>query len=338
MVLVVLLGSALASGTEAALFSAPMVRIRALVEDGSRRAKMLFDIKENLGRPIAGVVILNNVFNIVGSIVIGGTAAQALDSTWLGVFSGVLTFLVIVVSEIIPKTIGERHSLTISLAVAAPVKVLTVVLMPVIWFIERLTGPLDKGELGSQGIREQEIKILAKDSHQAGGISRWEADLVQKVFHLKEQTANDIMTPRVSMTSLDGERTLEDAITDVMDSVHSRMIVVGESQDDVIGVVLRHELLTALATGASQSRVKDHAREVHTVPQSVSAQELLSSFRARREHLHVVRDEYGGVAGIVTLEDVLEELTGEILDETDKVADLQEKARRDQQSKRNGVG
>jgi CBS domain containing-hemolysin-like protein len=335
-VLIVLLGSALCSGTEAALFSTPHIQIKTLAEEGSARAKKLLGIKEALGRPIATIVILNNIFNIVGSIIIGGMAAEMFDSAVLGIFTAVVTFLVIVFSEIIPKTIGERHCLKISLAAAGPIRVLTTLFSPVIWLIERFTGSLDRTAI-SHNIREQELKLLAKDSHKAGSISRWESDLIQRVFQLKEKTAGELMTPRVAMTSLEGSSTLAESEEKISASVHSRIVVVGEAVDDVLGVALKDELLRSLIAGSKDRSLAELVRPVHVVPTSVSAQELLTSFRSRREHLHIVSDEFGGVAGVVTLEDVLEELTGEILDETDVVADLQEEARREQQSRSEGV-
>ncbi len=326
-VLVVLIGSALCSSTEAALFSVPIARVKKLAEEGVKSAIVLVGIKESLARPIAAIVILNNIFNIVGSIAVGSMAHSLYGEAWVAVISGVLTFLVIVCAEIIPKTLGERYSSQIAVGAARPVYVITVVLSPVIILIEAITKPMQKGA-NPMAVDEQEIQILARDSMAAGEIGEAEADLIQRVFGLKSKTAHDIMTPRVSVSTLDGECTIEECRELLARSQHSRLIIIGESQDDVLGVGLKSELLGELVDGRGHRQVKSLLRDVIAVPTSVSASQLLRSFQESRQHLHLVLDEYGGVAGVVTLEDVLEELTGEILDETDRVADLQEFARR----------
>lgn len=325
-VLIVLLSSALCSGSEAALFSVSLIKVRQLAQSKKAAALALLAIREHMSRPIATIVILNNVANIVGSIVVGSIATNVLGSRWLGLFSGILTFLVIVFSEIIPKTVGERFADRIALYVARPVQALTYILTPLVWTVERVTAPITKGKT-SPTTNEAEIKLLAHIGHQEGIIEDDESEMIQRVFKLNDLTAEDLMTPRVAMTYLRGRLSLAEAKEDIIASPHSRIIVTGETVDDVLGTVLKDELLTAIVEGKDNVTVSGLARQVKFVPEGVRADSLLAAFRKTRQHLVVVIDEYGGVAGVVTLEDVLETLTGEIIDETDIFADLRAAAK-----------
>ena len=326
VVLIMLAGSAICSATETALFSVPLVRVRQLAQSKKRTALTLLAIRQKMNRPIATVVILNNIFNIVGSIVIGSMAAKVLGDAWLGVFSAILTFLIIIFGEIVPKTLGERYAETFALFVAVPVKFLTFLFTPLVWLMEKVTTPFTKGKK-MPTTNEAEIRFLASIGYQEGVIEDDEAEMIQRVFQLNDLTATDLMTPRVIITYLRGNSTLAEVKQETIRSQHTRIIVIEDSLDQVMGVVLKDELLTAMIEGLANQQVATLTRPVPFVPEMMRADKLLKAFQSRREHLMVVLDEYGGVSGVVTLEDVLEVLTGEIVDETDKSIDLQEIAR-----------
>lgn len=329
-VLIVLISSALCSGAEAALFSVPLVRVRQLGETRKPAALALLKIRQKMSRPIATIVILNNVANIVGSIVVGGIATQVLGSQWLGVFSGLLTFLVIIFAEIIPKTLGERYAERIGLIVARPVLLLTRIFTPLVWCIEKVTAPITKG--GRYPVtNEAEIRLLAHIGSQEGIIDKRESDMIQRVFRLNDLTADDIMTPRVNLTYLHGDETLGEAKSAILASQHSRIIVIGNSIDNVQGIVFKNELLAAMVEAKYDQPIVSFKHEPQFVPESTHADRLLEVFQKTRRHLVVVLDEFGGTAGVVTLEDVLEVLTGEIVDETDTVIDLRHVMRRRRQ-------
>jgi len=330
-VLIVIVGSALCSGSEAALFSVSVVKVQKLAHEEVRSAKMLLRIRENMSRPIATIVILNNIFNIVGSIVVGRVAANVLGSEWLGAFSAILTFLVIICSEIIPKTLGERYAEPVALAVAAPVAGLTKLMLPLVWLVERMVSPITRGAIRPV-TNEAEIRLLAHIGQQEGTIEEDEAALIDRVFRLNDLTAGMLMTPRVSITYLPGTKTLAQVQEQLITSQHSRILVTGSSIDEVLGIVLRHELLLALIEGKGDTMLDAYIRKVRFVPEMVRADKLLTTFQVNHEHLAVVVDEFGGVAGVVTLEDVLEVLTGEIVDETDRVVDLREWTRQRHQA------
>ena len=326
VVLIVLAGSALCAATETAILSVSRIRVRQLAQSKKPAALALFSIRQRINRPIATIVILNNIFNIVGSIVIGSLAAREWGDAQLGIFSAILTFLIIVFGEIVPKTLGERFAERIALILAMPVRFITVIFIPLVWLVERVTLPFTKGKK-LPTTNEAEIKLLTNIGHQEGVIENDEAEMIQRVFQLNDLTAADVMTPRVTITYLRGELTLAEAKKDIIASQHSRILVIEETIDRTIGLVLKSELLAATIEGKSDSKIKDLVRPVRFVPETVKADKLLKTFQQTREHLAVVLDEYGGVSGVVTLEDVLEVLTGEIVDETDKIIDLQAIAR-----------
>ena len=324
---VVLLSSAICSGSEAALFSVPIVKVRRLAQSNRSEALALLSIREQMNRPIATIVILNNIANIVGTSVVTILASKVLGSQWLGLVSGTLTFLVILFSEIIPKTVGERYSEQIALVIARPVSGLTRILTPLVWCIEKVTTPLTAGS-NSFTTDEAEIQLLAKMGQEAGTIEDDEFEMIRKIFNLNDMMAADLMTPRVVMTYLKGDLTLAEAKADILTSPHSRIIVIGETLDEVTGVALKTELLAGIIQGKLDQPISNFAYTVQFVLGRKRADQLLSIFQQTRQHLAVVVDEYGGVSGVVTLEDVLEVLTGQLVDETDTIDDLQEFARK----------
>lgn len=324
-VLVVLLGSGLCSGTETALLSVPGVRARQLAEVGGRRARALLAIKQHITRPISAIVVLNNVFNIVGSIAVGTVAANEFGERWVGVVSGVLTFLVILFAEIMPKTLGERYAEQVSLWVAIPVRGLTTLMTPLVFVFETLMRPLTRGER-APSTNEMEIRLLAEIGRKEGFIEDDEVEMIQRVFQLNDRTARDLMSPRTAVTWLDADRKITDAREEIVASEHSRIVVAEGDLDRVVGIALKHDLLAALLE-REPTAVRAYARPVEAVPWLARADDLLQLFRRRQEHLALVIDEYGGTMGVVTLEDVVEVLTGPIIDETDRRPDLRGYAR-----------
>ncbi|TAF07376.1 MAG: HlyC/CorC family transporter [Nostocales cyanobacterium] len=326
-VFIIISGSALCSCTETALFSVSTLRVRQLAELKNPAAVALLGIRENMNRPIATIVILNNTFNIIGSILTGNIATQVLGDRWLGLFSGILTFLIIIFGEIIPKTIGERYSEQIAILTAIPITGLSIAFTPLVWILENVTAPFSRGRKRPT-TNEAEIKLLANIGQQEGIIQSDEAEMIQRVFRLNDVTASDLMTPQIMLTYIRGNLTLAEAKADIIASQHTRIIVIDESIDQVIGFALKQSLLTAMIEGSSEQKIADLSRKVRFVPEIIRADQLLKNFIESREHLAVVVDEYGCVAGVITLEDVLEVITGEIVDETDKTVDLQEIARK----------
>lgn len=327
VVTIVLLGSAFCSGAETALLSISPIKVRQLAQSKKPAALALASIRLKINRPIATIVILNNIFNIIGSIIIGSLTSKLLGDNWLGIFSGVFTFLIIVFGEIVPKTLCQRYAEPICLLIAIPIKFLTLIFTPLVWLVEHVTAPFTQGQV-LPTTNEAEIKFLTNIGFQEGVIEDDEAEMIQRVFQLNDLNASDLMTPRIIITYLKGDQTLNECQKEIIKSQHTRILVIDETIDNVTGLVLKDELLTAMIKGNSDRSIDTLKRPVHFVPETNRADKLLKVFQENREHLAVVLDEYGGVAGVVTLEDVLEVLTGEIVDETDRNVDLQEIARK----------
>ncbi len=325
VVLIILSGSALFSCVEAALFSISLCQAKVLAEKKKRGSASLVAVKTNIRRPITVIVILNNAFNVVGSIIVGAMAANLLGGIWIGVVSAILTFLVIIVGEIIPKTIGENYAEPIALFVAAPLLASTKLFLPVIWVIEKITSPF-AGK--SRMVSEEEIRILSHLGHLEGSIEKDEQEMIQKVFRLNDLSARNIMTPRTVIEAFEADKTLRELENEIYSVSHSRLPVFNEDLDDIVGICHQRNLLIALGKDQKEKKISDFMEEPKSVSEKMKADELLPFFQNRRCHLAIVKDEFGGTSGVVTLEDVLEQLVGEIIDETDEEIDMRIKARK----------
>ena len=318
LVLALVLASGLTSMSEAALFSVPISKVYLARDEKRSGGHRLAVIKENMQRPISALVILNNLINILGSVMVGYKAADVLGDYWKGYFAGSLTFLIIVFSEIIPKTVGERYNLRISLLAAPPLTVVTWLLLPGIWVIEQIARPFS-GKANKDVTSEDEIRMMADMGKKAGLISGEENRLISRAFRLNDVTAHEIMTHRLELASLENNTPLAEINPSDLDMSHSRIVVTREGDlDNIAGIIYLRDLLLALAEDKTDLKVGDLKKPAHMVHESTPAHQLLEQFKVKHQHLFVVLDEYGGTSGVVSLEDVLEELVGEIIDETDE--------------------
>jgi CBS domain containing-hemolysin-like protein len=309
--------SALTSMTEAALFSVRISRIHLAVEEKRPGSRRLLALKKNLQRPVAAIVILNNVFNIAGSICVGILAENIYGGLGVGVVTACLTFCIIVFAEIIPKTIGARFCDAIALSMAPVVLLATRVLLPVILLAQWLASPLNRFA-PADVTSEEEIRVVASLGRDAGTISSHESDLIMKTLRLDDRTAREIMTHRLKVQSLARDTLLRDLEPAAVYRLPSRIVVTEDGDHDkVSGVVYQRDLLLAIAEGRTARRISELKRPAHFVHGGTRAHRLLQEFQRTRQHLFVVVDEDGRMSGVVTLEDVLEELVGEIEDETD---------------------
>ena len=316
-VALLVLSSGLISMVEAALFSVPLSRVHWAVDRKRHGSQRLLLIKQHLHRPVAALVILNNASNIGGSIFVGQFSERVFGSKWIALFSACLTFLIILLGEIIPKMLGEKFSGPIALRAAPAVILVTRILLPVIWLVEKITLPLSRLE-GTQVTKEEEIRVLASLSNTRGAISRHESELIRRAFRLNDVTARDMMTHRLMLSFLPSEKPLSELKAENILQLHSRILVAAEGDlDKINGVVYQRDLLLALAQGRTAGAVGDLKHPVHVVYEASPAHQLLREFQRTHQHLFVVIDEYGGTSGVISLEDVLEELVGEIEDETD---------------------
>jgi CBS domain containing-hemolysin-like protein len=315
--LLLLVVSFCASCSEAALFAVSYSKVAAAADQGRTGASSLLEVKDRMARPIMTLVILNNFGNVLGSMLVGAMADDILGSQLLGVFSAVLTFLIIVFGEILPKTIGERYADPLAFWLARPILVASVLFMPGIWLIETLTRPITGGR-DTSPTSEEEIRTLSRLGEQAGVIDQVEHQIINRAFRLNDVTARELMTPYAKADTLDGKRTVTES-KEFLKEAHSRIPVWEDNIDNIVGVVHQRDLLQALVDGSGAETVSSLVGDPLFVPFTMTGDDLLRHFQTTKQHLAIVVNEGGTVLGLVTLEDVLEELVGEIADETDVV-------------------
>lgn len=318
LVIGVLLVSGLCSMTEAAILSLPLVKTRILFDQKRRGAKDLLIIKENIHSAIATIVVLNNSVNIVGSIFVGRQALSLFGNEWLGLVSAVITFLIIVISEVIPKTIGEHYKVMVSLSSAKILRSIMFLFKPMIQILIVMTSIFRKGPIAPK-VTEEEIKAMLRLGRDAGTVEVDEEKLCNKVFKLNDVRASHIMKPIDQIYALPAEGTLTEIRDSILNSKHSRIAVYDKDVSKIIGIAQQRILLKEIAKDNYEAKVKDFMTRPIFVNENEKADDLLSKFQAYHQHLFIVQDKEGRNVGIVSMEDVLEELFGEIYDERDKV-------------------
>ncbi len=326
----VLLVSAACSLSEAALYSVRMPYIRQLMDSGSRAGKVLAHFKANMERPITAILILNTAANTAGASVAGAQARQLLGEAALFWFSAAFTLSVLFFSEIIPKVAGVSYRRTVSRAISLPLDFVVRALYPFVWASRLIARLFQSGEQQFMA-PEEEVHQIAAMSAEEGSILPIEAELVTNVLRLNEIKARDIMTPRTVVFKLPAARTVSEVAGDIGHTPHTRIPIHSEDDpEDWLGWVLKQDILTLLAQDRFSVQLAMLKKPLGFVPEVTPGHRLLNEFLKRRTHILAVVDEYGGMAGIVTLEDVLESLLGEeIVDETDSVVDLRKEALRE---------
>lgn len=328
-VAIVLIVSALCSLTEAAVYAVRMPYIRQLTESGSTAGTLLTGFKKNMERPITAILIINTAANTAGAVVAGAQARQVFGEASLIWFSAGFTVLVLFFSEIMPKVAGVTYNRSVARAVSVPLSAVITALYPVVWLSQRVSRALRHGKPPPVA-PEAEVRQMAALSAEEGSILPFESELVKNVLRLDEVKARDIMTPRTVVFKLPANATVKDVAEDTSKSPYARIpIWATDDPDNWIGVVFRTDILASLARDEFDTTLDSLRKPLGFVPDMARGHRLLDEFIRRREHLMGVVDEYGGMLGIVTLEDVFESLIGrEIVDETDAIVDLQAVARR----------
>ncbi len=313
----VLFTSGLCSMVEAAILSLPLLKARILFEQKRKGSKDLLIIKENIQAVIASIVVLNNSVNIIGSIFVGQQVIRIFGNRWLGISSAILTFLIIVVAEIIPKTIGENSKVSVSLASAKVLRVLVWILRPLVR-IFIFTANLFRKRSSVPKVTEEEIKAMLKLGRDAGTVEVDEEKLCNKVFKLNDVRASHIMRPIEQIYALPSDQTLIGVKDSILNSQYSRIAVYEKDASNIIGVCQQRVLLREIAKDNYDAKIKDFISRPVFVNENEKADDLLNKFQVYHQHLFIVQDKSGKNIGIVSMEDVLEELFGEIYDEKDK--------------------
>jgi len=317
IILVVLLFlSAFFSGTEAAFLSLSDAKIEAMVKKKAPRAKLLQKFAKNSRRTLVTILIGNNIVNIASASLATVVATEIFDSAGVGIATGVMTILILIFGEIIPKSYADNYNERVAGLAAPMIQFLQWILFPFVIFFVWLTN-LVAGKETADNISEEEIKILAHTGAKQGNIEQDEHVMMKNLFQFNDISADDIMTPRVQGIFLDEEMTIDQAGEIVEKSPYSRYPVMRETPDTIIGFVHARDIMIAYKKDKEEKSIKKILHPIFSIPAQMKLDELLREFQKRQTHMAIVVDEFGGTEGIVTLEDVLEELVGEITDEHD---------------------
>ncbi len=314
---------------EAALYAVSPARVEQLFESGTSAGKRLQRLRSNIDKPIAAILALNTIAHTAGAAVSGMLAADVFDSIGVGVFSVILTLAILFLSEIIPKTLGVFHADKLAPLLCGSIELVIHLLWPLVKASQSLTKLLsgDAATLGS--VTEDEILAMSRLGHRHGSLSDEEARWMQNALKLDRVKVADILTPRTVIQSLPKDTSVADAAETALSWPHKRLpLTVGADLDEIVGIAIREDILHAASAGESDMTLEKLKRPASFVPNTMKVSDLLNQALRERRHLFIVVDEYGGTAGVVTLEDAIETLLGaEIVDESDAAADLRRLAR-----------
>ena len=328
----VLVVSCICSLLEAALYSLSASQIEMLAAQGRTSGKILKRLHKDIQRPISAILTLNTLANTGGAAIAGAAFVGVFGTDKEVYFTVAISLGVLIFSEIIPKTAGVVYARSLARVIARPIQWLVWIFAPFIWLNQFITRLITQGAPDVPEVAPEEIEITAQMSRRSGAISPEQERVIQNILKLDELRARDVMTPRTVVHCLDRDLTLTEARQLSGSWVHSRVPLYEGERENIVGLVLRRDAFNALADGRDQARLSEVERPIHSVPESARASQLLEEYIQRREHLFSVVDEYGGFAGIVTLEDVIEEIVGrEIVGEFDPAIDMQEQARQERQ-------
>ncbi|MFC1866718.1 hemolysin family protein [Thermodesulfobacteriota bacterium] len=312
---------------EAVLYSVPLRHIETMVREKKQGGKIFKELRSDVERPITAILSLNTIANTAGAAVAGSAATAVFGHQWLVYFSVFFTLSILVFSEVVPKTAGVVYARSLVPVVALPLKWLVRLMSPAIWLCSHITGLIAK-DMTQDPVSSEELKTMARLSLRAGGIKQYQEIVIENILSLGSRTVKDVMTPRTVVLSLSEHLTLEEARKASTCWEHSRVPVYDKNSEDIVGIVLAKELFIALAEGKSEMTLTELMRPVHFVVETAKLNNVLKEFTGSREKLFVVIDEYGGLSGIISLEDILEEILGkEIIDESDRVVDKRKLAR-----------
>jgi putative hemolysin len=319
VLLVLLIFSGLFSGSETALVALSMARVEGLVNEGRRGAAALYQLKKDPSAMLTTILIGNNLVNIAASALATVIATREYGSAGPGIAVGVLTLFILVFGEITPKSLATRYSERISLFIAFPLLVFMRMIYPLVWFFSHFTNWVYHltGGVGDPTVTESELIGMLGYGVREGAIEHDERKIIERVFAFNDLKVRDVMTPKGKMFVLDGALTVAEAIPIVAQERYSRIPLFEGSSDHLVKVLYMRDLLRASAHGQMEERLVNIAHELLFVPQYQVINDLFATFRRRNRVFSIVVDEYGDVRGIVTLEDLLEELVGEIYDESD---------------------
>jgi CBS domain containing-hemolysin-like protein len=319
---IALIISFLCSIMEAVLLSVPISFLKAKKDDQS--AEAMIALKEDIDKPLSAILSLNTVAHTVGAAGVGAQATVVFGDAYFGIVSAILTILILVVTEIIPKTLGANYSRELVGLTSKMIKVAMFITYPLVWLSSILTKMLSREKAEFTTSRD-EISALASIGTEEGIFADKENKIIQNLIKLKSLKIKSIMTPRIVVVTADEEMTLRQFLANKEFLHFSRIPIFQGNKDNITGFVLRELVFEKLAEDQFDLKLKDIKRDIAMFPASITLFDAWEQLLQRKEHISLVTDEYGGMDGIATLEDIIETLLGfEIVDEKDQVEDMQQ--------------
>ena len=318
--------SALCSTLEATLLSTPLSYITGLEDQGVKGAARLKKLKQNTDRPISAILCLNTIANTVGASIVGSLVYEVYGDAIVGIFSTIFTLMILIFSEIIPKTIGTNYWRRLAIPASVIINAMIFISFPLVWILEHLTR-LISSRSEQVSVSREDISAMVSVATEEEVIEKEEKKMIQNLLKLDEMTAHEIMTPSTVVEMAEGNMTIKEFYDS--DLTHSRILVYDEDNDDyVIGYVLRQTVLEKMAEDKFTTTIRDISRPILSFPEDEPVGNIWEKLLEKKEHVSAIIDEYGSFRGIVTMEDVIETMLGqEIVDETDEVVDMQEYAK-----------
>lgn len=319
--IVCLLLSAFFSASETALLSVSKIRMRTLAEEGNKKAKNVEKLLENTDALLSTILVGNNLVNILATSLTTSLAISMFGSSGVGIATAIVTVLILIFAEITPKSLSAKYSDTLALSVAQALSFLVVLFKPIVVVLNFISGLIIRlfgGKLEvAPAITEEEIKTVVTVGHEAGVLETEEKEMIHNVFAFGDTEIREIMTPRINVVSVGDDVTYEELMETYKKEQFSRLLVHSQSYDEVIGVLNMKDLLFKNIE-PSTFNVTDYMRDAYIVYEFNHVSDVFASMRNARVSMAVVLDEYGVMSGLVTFEDIIEEIVGNIDDEYDK--------------------
>lgn len=319
--IVCLLLSAFFSASETALLSVSKIRMRTLAEEGNKKAKNVEKLLENTDALLSTILVGNNLVNILATSLTTSLAISMFGSSGVGIATAIVTVLILLFAEITPKSLSAKYSDTLALSVAQLLSFLVVLFKPIVVVLNFISGLIIRlfgGKLEvAPAITEEEIKTVVTVGHEAGVLETEEKEMIHNVFAFGDTEIREIMTPRINVVSVGDDVTYEELMETYKKEQFSRLLVHSQSYDEVIGVLNMKDLLFK-NIDPSTFNVTDYMRDAYIVYEFNHVSDVFASMRNARVSMAVVLDEYGVMSGLVTFEDIIEEIVGNIDDEYDK--------------------
>ena len=330
--------SFLCSLLESIILSITHSHVAVLAKTGSQAGRLLENMKENINKPLAAILTVNTVANVVGAAGVGAQAMKLFGSEWVAILSGLLTLCILIFSEIIPKTLGTVYWRPLAGPAVYMIRGLIYLTYPFV-FLSDYFSKIFTSANHQQKVSRQEVVAMAEMGEDEGSIREKESDIIENLLNLNDVVAEDVMTPRSVVFALQKDSTVGDVVEEHTPIAFSRIPIFAKDVDDILGFVHRYDLVNKQAEDQFHIKMKDILEPIHTVKQEDSIASILDEFVRRRQQIFMVIDEFGTTTGLITLEDAIETLLGvEIVDEHDSVVDMRklatEKFRRKRRQRR----